>query len=266
MTEDRLKEKKLSARLHWRLTDEILIAETDTSCVFKANRPQGQVVLKILKDYGADEIFGANLMRWYGGDGAAEIYDIHKDMILMEWLNGDSAGDLVRDGHDEQATEVLFEVARKLHKSRAAEPTDLQPLSTRFNTLVRSHSDWWPVSHRAQFAQATAIAQNMLESTETAIPLHGDFHHDNVVGSSRDWLAIDPKGFLATRHTSSRTRSAIRSAPPILLYVPSVSIALQGDLHRQSDASQSACFPGLSPIRQSLPAGTALPEIPSIGI
>jgi streptomycin 6-kinase len=32
------------------------------------------------------------------------------------------------------------------------------------------------------------------------VPLHGDFHHDNVVGSRRGWLAIDPKGVLGDRH------------------------------------------------------------------
>jgi streptomycin 6-kinase len=34
----------------------------------------------------------------------------------------------------------------------------------------------------------------------TQLPLHGDFHHDNVIDWARGWLAIDAKGLIGDPH------------------------------------------------------------------
>ncbi len=41
---------------------------------------------------------------------------------------------------------------------------------------------------------AVSISDQLLETTEHEMLLHGDIHHYNIVYSSRGWLAIDPCG------------------------------------------------------------------------
>lgn len=182
---------------HWRLDEPALIADTATSRVHKVRLPSGAfAALKILKPYGEDEISGAHLMVWYAGDGAARILGIHDNAILMEWLGGAPLGNRVRAGDDAGATEILCEVIQRLHRPRTSLPTGLAPLSERFATLFDTGPAIWPSSHHPFVAKAIELAVEMLETAPRSIPLHGDFHHDNVVGSARGWLAIDPKGIL----------------------------------------------------------------------
>lgn len=135
-------------------------------------------------------------MVWYAGTGAARILDIHEQMILMEWLDGSSLGDLARTGHDEEAVDLLCDVAMALHRPRPAPLPLLENLDERFRPLFTSRADDWPLSHRNHFRGAIELAHHLLATTATRLPLHGDFHHDNIIGSPRGWLAIDAKGLI----------------------------------------------------------------------
>jgi len=186
----------------WTLSDIEDVADTVTSVVRRAQRTDGSLVaLKILKPYGADEIVGARLMQWWDGDGAARIIGIEGRKILMEWLDGPPLGDLVRDaGRDDEATAILCQVAAKLHRQRHTAPCPLGPLAASFGPLLDRGPDAWEPEHRPLVAKAAALARDLLATTIEVVPLHGDFHHDNVVGGRRGWLAIDPKGLIGDRH------------------------------------------------------------------
>ena len=183
------------ARSRWSLTEIDPIADTATSNVYRVRLPDGsRAALKILKPYGADEINGARLMEWYAGAGAARIIAIAEPMILMEWLELGRLGNVVRSGRDDEATAILCDVAQQLHRPRGAAPTGLKPLRQQFETLFASDAAMWPASHLSHVARAMAMAAALFDTVPSPIPLHGDFHHDNVVGSQRGWMAIDPKG------------------------------------------------------------------------
>jgi streptomycin 6-kinase len=48
-----------------------------------------------------------------------------------------------------------------------------------------------------EFAEAVAIARELLASPTNIKVLHADIHHENILFSrERGWLAIDPKGIL----------------------------------------------------------------------
>jgi streptomycin 6-kinase len=81
----------------WQLADLSVLAETATSCLWRATSPEfGADVLNILKPYGADEIHGVHLMQGLNGAGSARIYGVEGSDILMEALPGPMLGDLVR--------------------------------------------------------------------------------------------------------------------------------------------------------------------------
>jgi len=191
-----------SAFTRWSLADAALIADTRICQVFRVRQADGSAAaLKLLKPHGADEIVGARLMQWWGGEGAARIIAIEGRAILMEWLDGGPLGDLVRrDGRDTEVTAILCDVLAGLHRPHRTPPRGLEPLERRFAPLFEGRPEDWPVSHRAMAARAVALATALLATTTEAIPLHGDFHHDNIVGSARGWLAIDPKGVLGDPH------------------------------------------------------------------
>lgn len=186
------------AKSHWTLSKFEPIADTPTSWVYKVmTRSGAPAALKIVKPYGMDEIRGGALMAWYGGLGAAAILQHENGMMLMEWCEHSPLGGMVRAGNDTAATSILCEVIGQLHHPRKAPPPqDLVPLRQWFSTLFEADPAIWPASHRALAARAIRLAATLFEDAAPVIPLHGDLHHDNVVGSHRGWLAIDPKGLV----------------------------------------------------------------------
>jgi len=184
------------AMIRWSLTKSTLVAETPTSWIFRVEQNgRNFAALKILKAEGvADERRGAHLMNWYGGEGAATVFDMHGDTLFMEWLDGGTLGDAVRAGHDDEATIAVCTVVANLHRPRGGVPEDLLPLRQRFDALFTTNVRAWPHTARDLYARASGIALKLFDKPSPSIPLHGDLHHDNIMSSDRGWLAIDPKG------------------------------------------------------------------------
>jgi len=186
------------AMIRWSLTKSTPIVQTGRSWVFRVEQNgRNFAVLKILKPAAApQERRGAQLLNWYGGEGAATVFDTHGDTIFMEWLDGGTLGDAVRAGHDEQATIALCALAASLHRSRPDAPEGLLPLRQHFAPLFATDARAWPHTARDLFARASGIALKLFDRPSAQIPLHGDLHHDNILSSDRGWLAIDPIGLL----------------------------------------------------------------------
>jgi streptomycin 6-kinase len=186
------------AMIRWSLTKSTPVAETPTSWIFRVEQNgRNFAALKILKPGKGDgEQRGAALMGWYGGEGAAAVFDSHGDTLFMEWLDGIPLGDAVRQGRDEEATIALASVVSNLHRQRANAPDDLLPLRDHFQPLFDASIRNWPYTARDLFARATGVALTLFDRPTARIPLHGDLHHDNIISSGRGWLAIDPRALL----------------------------------------------------------------------
>lgn len=186
------------AMIRWSLTKSTPVAETPRSWIFKVEQNgRNLAALKILKSVVAEEEGrGSRLLQWYGGDGAATVFDIHGDTIFMEWLDGGTLGDPVRAGRDDEGTIAIAGVVAKLHRPRDGAPADLQPLRARFQPLFDTDVRAWPHTARDLYARASGIALRLFDRPTALVPLHGDLHHDNIMSSDRGWLVIDPKGVL----------------------------------------------------------------------
>ncbi len=186
------------AMIRWSLTRSTPLADTPTSWIFRVDQNgRNFAVLKILKA-GApeEERRGAALMAWYGGEGAATVFDSHGDTLFMEWLDGVPLGDAVRRGHDDEATIALSTVIANLHRPRPQAPPELLPLRQRLQFLFDTDVRVWPHTARDLYARASGIALKLFDKPSAQLPLHGDLHHDNIISSGRGWLAIDPVGLL----------------------------------------------------------------------
>jgi len=186
------------ALIRWSLTKSTPVAETRTSWVFRVEQNgRNFAALKILKPATAmDERRGSMLLNWYGGEGAATVFDTHGDTLFMEWLDGGTLGDPVRAGKDDEATIAIATLVANLHRPRADAPEILLPLREHFQGLFDTDVRAWPHTARDLYARASGIALKLFDRPSAQIPLHGDLHHDNILSSDRGWLAIDPKGLL----------------------------------------------------------------------
>ena len=106
----------------WALADPAFAAETATSVIYRvAHGEHGPAALKLLKPgAGDDEARGGAMLAWYGGHGAARVFGLAPDAVLMEWLPGETLGDVARAGRDDDATLLLAEAVERLHARRDA--------------------------------------------------------------------------------------------------------------------------------------------------
>jgi streptomycin 6-kinase len=138
-----------------------------------------------------EERRGAALMEWWAGEGAAPVLVRDGGALLIERAEG---GDLSRLA-DDRATDVICDVAGRLHAVRNMSVPELMPLAQWFRGLEPAAA-----SRGGVLAECAEIASALLAAREQAIPLHGDLHHGNVLDfGERGWLAIDPKGLIGDR-------------------------------------------------------------------
>lgn len=182
----------------WALSHPTFIVETTSSVIYRVEDvDHGPAALKLLKpEADGDEARGGALLAWYSGHGAVKLFGASPDAVLMEWLNGESLGDLARSGCDDIATNILCDVVRKLHTRRDTPLPDLMPLRRWFDALFRVSPNSWPAGSQALVMKAIGIAQDLFGGEPMTEPLHGDIHHDNILRSDDGWVAIDPKGLI----------------------------------------------------------------------
>ena len=175
----------------WNLVSDGEPIATHSSDLLPVRFGDVPAMLKVARS--EEERRGASLMAWWDGSGAARVLAHDGDAILMERATSRrSLADMAHQGHDDEASRIICNVATTLHARRGPPPRDLVPLS-----------DWYAeLSHVAGtdtgiFSQAAATAGELLASTQEQHVLHGDLHHRNVLDfGGRGWLAIDPKGLI----------------------------------------------------------------------
>ncbi|MBB2685279.1 UNVERIFIED_ORG: streptomycin 6-kinase [Rhizobium etli] len=144
-------------------------------------------MLKVAADI--DERYGALLMQWWDGDGAAYVYAHEGDAVLLERAMGKrSLLSMAMNGEDDEASRILCATAARLHAPREKSLPDPIPLTRWFRDLE-------PAAGKYGGTLAdSAIANALLADPREPVVLHGDIHHQNILDfEARGWLAIDPK-------------------------------------------------------------------------
>jgi streptomycin 6-kinase len=151
-------------------------------------------ILKIAVD--VEEELGNELMAWWNGQGTPLVLAREGKAILLERArDGGSLADLVRDGHDDEATRIICAVIEKLHAPTRQPLPRLIPLLDWFRELEPAAE-----AHGGIFSLAAASARYLLSAPRDSSVLHGDIHHGNILRfGERGWLAIDPKGLIGER-------------------------------------------------------------------
>ena len=170
----------------WALIREGDPIVTHSSCLLPVLRRGEPAMLKIAT--GLEEKWGAGLMIWWGGVGAARVIEYSDDAILLERATGDrSLVDMVKHGADDEASRIICNVVATLHAPGSSPPPDLIPLTNWFRALTTTQEG-------GILEQCAETARMLLAEPRDVVSLHGDIHHGNILDfGDRGWLAIDPK-------------------------------------------------------------------------
>jgi streptomycin 6-kinase len=165
--------------------DSILTRSSRLLPVRRGNEP---AMLKIAVE--PEEKWGAGLMIWWNGIGAARVIEHDDDAVLLERATGcRSLADMASHGKDDEASLIICDVVARLHAPRHSPPPEAVPLADWFRALD-------PMASREGgiFVRSAATARMLLANPREVVPLHGDVHHGNILDfEERGWLAIDPK-------------------------------------------------------------------------
>lgn len=169
--------------------------------VAPARRADGSpAVLKLGLATAGHVALEADTLGFFGGRGAVEVLarDDTRGALLLERAEpGTTLRTLVPD-RDEQATAVLVDMIRRLHRPAPA-GLALEELSSRV-AAFDAHLARYPGDHpfpRHLVERARELLSDLCASATRRVVLHGDLHHENVLAAAREpWLAIDPHGVL----------------------------------------------------------------------
>lgn len=184
-------------RQAWGLTADAPTFATPSSVLQLVRREGRPAVLK--RALAEEEADGANVLRWWAGEGAAAVLELGGDgeAVLLDRAEGSgSLTELARSGPagDDEATRILCRAGRRLHTAgRGPRPARLHSLERWFAELFE-HASARPRDHDGLFAVAAGEARELLAHPTADVVLHGDLHHGNVLDfGEHGWLAIDPK-------------------------------------------------------------------------
>ncbi|MFM0372003.1 aminoglycoside phosphotransferase family protein [Paraburkholderia aspalathi] len=181
----------------WDLLSDGEPIRTHSSRLLPVRQHGVAAMLKVAQE--PEEKFGAQLMVWWDGDGAARVLAHDADALLLERAQSNHAlADQARTGDDEaddHAIDILCAAAARLHAPRHKPLPELIGLPRWFESL-------WPAAQQygGWLSDSAATAQALLAAPQDPVALHGDIHHGNVLDfGARGWLAIDPKGLYGER-------------------------------------------------------------------
>lgn len=176
----------------WNLEPDGLAIRTHSSDLLPVRRAGQTAMLKLARN--DEERRGNELMVWWNGRGAAQIYEHDGAALLMERLEVmPSLTEMVRGGLDDEATRLLCQAAAKL--PRAQPWPELPTLRRWFQGLEKMAP-----SAGGILSIALKTAHELLDSPQDVGVLHGDIHHGNLLSTAEgEWRFIDPKGLIGER-------------------------------------------------------------------
>lgn len=173
--------------------------ETETSVIAFGIRKDQPVALKVIKQ-PCDEWRSGEILAAFDGNGVVRIYEYAPGAVLVERLRpGNSLVELALRGRDEEATDILADVMRRMSARSSMSQLELpkhcptvHDWAKGFGRYLTSADEQIP---RGLVEAGQRVYLDLSASQRSPRLLHGDFQHYNVLFDlNRGWLAIDPKG------------------------------------------------------------------------
>ncbi len=169
---------------------------TPSSHVVFVNSQFGSAVLKLFRP-PYDEALSSGALNHFR-DIAPRVFQFTGRALLMERiLPGTPLAELSREGRDDEATEIICDIAARL---RSMPPTrESFPTVEQWGEAFQRHRNrgGHPLVSPALVDEAEHVYFDLCRTQEQRMLLHGDLHHYNILHDEmRGWLLIDPKGVI----------------------------------------------------------------------
>jgi streptomycin 6-kinase len=188
---------------------------------FQGDNP---IILKLGLDHEAltREAFA---LRCFQGCGTVNVRAEDKGMLLLERvMPGISLKSYFPD-REQNSIEIACRVMQNLHQANIPTTHNFPHIK---DWLTALDKDWNIPKHYLQ--KARKLRDQLLQTSETDVLLHGDLHHDNILQNGNGWVVIDPKGVIGER--SYEVAAFIRNPIPELLnHVDAKNIILNRITH-----------------------------------
>ncbi|EKF42802.1 aminoglycoside/hydroxyurea antibiotic resistance kinase [Nitratireductor indicus C115] len=181
----------------WNIVSAQLMADTPASFVWEVRRADGsRAVVKDMKPAGLEnEKTGARFLQWRNGRDAVRLLGWENQAHLLEYAGDRTLLDELNEKGDEAASELAIEMLVRLGDDSALDtPQGLTPLDEHFRSLFTRADHDRQNGRETLFTDAADCARKLIANQRDLRPLHGDFHHENMLHGPRGWLLIDPAG------------------------------------------------------------------------
>jgi streptomycin 6-kinase len=149
--------------------------------------PAGDAVVKVPWEGDDESLHEGDALQFWDGDGAIRLLRRSGRALLEERAVPGTDLSCLAEG---EASNLAVGVASRLWR----------PAGSPFRPVVPEVARWLDRAER-EGSELVPLARNLLAELEPAARwlVHGDFHHHNLLRSGDEFVAIDPKPYLADR-------------------------------------------------------------------
>ena len=157
-------------------------------------------------------------LKVFAGFGAVKILAEEDGVLILERvLPGDSLESYF-PLKDDEAIRIAASVMKHLHQAPVLVTGTFPHIRDWLEVLDKEYDI--PINY---LQKARHLRDQLLQTTEKEVLLHGDLHHDNILKNGDEWVIIDPKGVIGD--PAYETAAFIRNPMPgLLLSAEAVSI------------------------------------------
>lgn len=171
----------------WNLSDLKPIDNLSFNYVLSGYQNNKPIILKL--SFAAKDLTNeVEALKAFAGFGAATILAQKDNALLLEQaLPGTSLKSYLSDNK----IAITCSVMDKLHRATLPKVHNFPNIRDQLKVLDKE----WDLP-KAYLQKARVLRDQLLQSTEPQILLHGDLHDENILQNGEQWVVIDPKGVI----------------------------------------------------------------------
>jgi streptomycin 6-kinase len=150
-------------------------------------------------------------LKCFFGCGAVKMLAENNSIFLLERaVPGISLKSYFPD-REQESIEIACGAIKKLHQASIPGAHNFPHIKDWLTALDKD----WPI-HDGYLQKAKKLRDQLLQTSEADVLLHGDLHHDNILQNSDEWLVSDPKGVIG--ESAYEVAAFIRNPMPELMH------------------------------------------------
>lgn len=167
------------------------------------------IILKLGLDHEAlnRESFA---LKCFAGYGVVKVLAEDKSMLLLERAVPGASLKRYFPDREQESIEIACSVMKKLHQANIPATHNFPHIKDWLAALDKG----WPIPE-GYLKKAKKLRDQLLQTSEADVLLHGDLHHDNILQTTNNWVVIDPKGVIG--EPAYEVAAFIRNPMPELL-------------------------------------------------